>query len=58
MLNWLMGELLLGQVEANRCYHEAEKYFERALEVARRQRTKVVGAAGGYKSKSFMAYAR
>jgi hypothetical protein len=26
-----MGEFLLGQVEANRCYYEAKKCFERAL---------------------------
>jgi DNA-binding SARP family transcriptional activator/predicted ATPase len=36
----LKGELLLGQVEADRCYREAEKCFERALEFARGQRAK------------------
>jgi predicted ATPase len=42
------GELLLSRVEAeakikteaDRCYHEAEAYFQRALEVARRQSAK------------------
>jgi predicted ATPase len=45
-LHRLKGELLLGQVEAeakveaDRCYHEAERCFERALEGARRQSAK------------------
>ena len=34
MLYRLKGELLLGQAEANRCYHEAEKCFERAFDTA------------------------
>jgi predicted ATPase len=40
----LQGELLLSrveaEVEADRCYHDAETCFQRALEVARRQRAK------------------
>jgi hypothetical protein len=39
-VEWLTGELLLGQIEANWCYYEAETCFGRALEAARRQRTK------------------
>jgi predicted ATPase len=36
----LKGELLLSQAEADGCYDEAERCFERALDVARRQRAK------------------